>query len=40
MFLEFSEKPLDDFYITLASVFSVNQNIIKVHNDKNIKFFC
>ena len=40
MFLEFSKNPSDGFNVTLTGVFDINQNIIKVHNDKNIKFFC
>ena len=39
MFPEFFEDPPDSFYVTLAGVFGVNQNVIEVHNDKNIKFF-
>ena len=40
MFLEFSKDPLNGFYDSLAGVFALNQNVIEVHNDKNIKFFC
>ena len=39
VFSEFSKDPLDSFHVTLASVFGVNQNVIKVYNDENIKFF-
>ena len=39
VFPEFSEDLPDSFYVTLASVFYVNQDIIKIHDDKNIKFF-
>ena len=39
VFPEFSKNLPDSFYLTLAGVFSVNQNVIKVHNDKNINFF-
>ena len=34
-----SKNLLDGFYVTLAGVFGINQDIIKVHNDQNIKFF-
>ena len=40
MFPKFPENLPDNFHVTLASVCDVNQNVIKVHNDKNIKFFC
>ena len=40
VFLEFSKNLPDRFYITLASIFDVNQDVIKVYNDENIKFFC
>ena len=40
VFLEFSEDLPDSFHVTLASVFDVNQDVIKVRNEKNIKFFC
>ena len=36
---EFSENPPDSFYMTLTGVFGVNQDVIKVSDDKNIKFF-
>ena len=39
VFPEFSKDPLNSFHVTLASVFSVNQDIIEVHDNKNIKFF-
>ena len=39
LFLEFFKNLLDNFYITLANVFNANQNVIKIHSDKNIKFF-
>ena len=39
VFPEFSEDPPDSFYVTLAGVFSVNQDVIEVHNNENIKFF-
>ena len=39
IFLEFSKGPPKSFYVTLASLFSVNQDVIEVHNDENIKFF-
>ena len=40
MFPEFSEDLPDSFYVALAGVFSVNQDVIKVYDDENIKFFC
>ena len=40
VFPEFSEDPPDNFHVTLAGVFDVNQDVIKVHDDNNIKFFC
>ena len=39
VFLEFSNDPLNSFNVTPAGVFSVNQNVIEVYNDENIKFF-
>ena len=39
VFLKFAKNLSDSFYITLASIIGMNQNIIEVHNDKNIKFF-
>ena len=39
MFLKFFEDLINGFHITLAGIFSINQNVIKVHNDKNVKFF-
>ena len=40
VFSEFSEDLLYSFHVTLAGVFGVNQDVIKVYDDKNIKFFC
>ena len=40
MFPEFSKDPSDSFHVTLSGVFGINQDVIKVYNDKNIKFFC
>ena len=40
MFLEFSEDLPDNFHVTLAGIFSVNQDVIEVHDDENIKFYC
>ena len=40
VFPDFFKNSLDSFYITLTSVFGVNHNVIEVHGDKNIKFFC
>ena len=40
MFPVFSKNSPDSFYMILVGVFGVNQDVIKVHNDKNIKFFC
>ena len=39
MFPQFPNNPPDSFYINLPGIFGVNQDVIKVHNDKNIKFF-
>ena len=39
VFSKFSENLPDSFYVTLASIFDVNQDIIEVYNDENIKFF-
>ena len=39
VFPEFSKDLSDSFYVTLAGVFSINQDVIKVYNDENIKFF-
>ena len=38
-FSEFFKYQLNDFYVTLASSFSINQNVIDVYNDKNVEFF-
>lgn len=38
VFLEFSENSLNGFFVILASIFNINQYIIRVHNDKNVKF--
>ena len=39
MFPKFSKDPPNAFYVTLAGVFGVNQDIIEVHEDENIKMF-
>ena len=39
MFPEFSEDLLDSFHVTLADVFGINQDVIEVNDDENIKFF-
>ena len=39
MFPEFSKDQPDSFCMILADVFGINQNIIKVYNNKNSKFF-
>ena len=39
VFPEFIKDPPDSFYVTLAGVFGINQDVIEVHNDQNIKFF-
>ena len=39
MFPEFSEDPPGSFHVTLAGVFGINQDVIEVYDDKNIKFF-
>lgn len=38
MFLRFFEDISRNYYIILASILNVNQNINKVYNIKNIKF--
>ena len=40
MFPEFFENPLDSFHVTVAGVFGINQEVIKVHDNENLKFFC
>ena len=40
VFLKVSKNLLDSFYMTLASIFGINHDVIKVHDDENIKFFC
>lgn len=37
--MEFFENPMVIFYMTLINIFYINQNIIKVYNNKTIKFF-
>ena len=39
VFLEFPKNPQDSFHVTLSGVFGVNQNVIEVHDNENIKFF-
>ena len=39
MFLEFSKKLLNGFHIIVTGFFDVNQDVIKVNNNKNIKLF-
>ena len=39
VFLEFSKNSLNGFYLTLVNVFVINQDVIKVYNDRNIKVF-
>ena len=39
VFPEFFKDLPDSFYMTLPGIFDVNQNVIEVHNDENIKFF-
>ena len=39
VFSEFSKEPLDSFHVTLTSIFGINQDVIEVYNNKNIKFF-
>ena len=39
MFLKFSKNLLENFHIILAGIFYINQNVIKVQNNENIKFF-
>ena len=40
VFPEFSKDQPDNFYVTIAGVSDVNQNVIKVYDDENIKLFC
>ena len=40
VFPEFSKDLPDSFHVTLAGTFSINQDVIEIYNDKNIKFFC
>ena len=30
---------MNGFYVIMANVFSINQNVIEIYNIKNIKFF-
>ena len=39
MLSEFSKDSSNGFYVALAGFVGVNQNVIKVHKDKNIRFF-
>ena len=39
VFSVFFENLLNSFHVILAGVFKVNQNVIKVYNEKNIKYF-
>ena len=39
VFSVFFENLLNSFHVILAGVFEVNQNVIKVYNEKNIKYF-
>ena len=39
VFPEFSEDPTDSFDVTLAGIFGVNQDVIDIYDNKNIKFF-
>ena len=39
MFLKFFKDLPKSFYVTLVSILSINQDIIKVYNDKIIKDF-
>ena len=39
VFPEFSEDLQDSFYVILAIDFGVNQEVIEVQDDENIKFF-
>ena len=38
MFSQFLKNPLNDINMSLAQVFGVDEDIIKVNNDKNIEF--
>ena len=40
LFPEFYENQVYGCHVTLAGIFSVNQEVIKVYDDKNIMFFC
>ena len=39
VFLEIFKDLLNDFHMILTIVFIINLDVIKVQNDKNIKFF-
>ena len=39
VFSNFSKDLPENFYVILASVFDINQNVNKVNNNKNIKIF-
>ena len=39
VFPEFSKDSPDSFHVTLAGVFGINQDVIEVDDNENIKFF-
>lgn len=40
MFLELFQDPTQNFIIKLAEILSIDQDIIKIHYDQDIKLFC
>lgn len=36
---ELIKDPAYGFYVWLAWIFGINQNVIQIHNEKNIKLF-
>ena len=40
IFLKLSKNLPNGFKVTMASVFGINQDIITINNDENIKFAC
>lgn len=39
MFLKVFKYPINGFYINLAGIFGLDQDVIQIYNDKNIEFF-
>ena len=40
VFPKLSKNLPNNFHVTLTDVFGINQNVIEIYNDENIKFFC